>query len=81
MTSSSLPHEIPVRKEVGVRLKTQLSWFCILLLNVTTFFGLARPSSGRNVVHKGENIHNCLYTGVLSTTIYFGNCILKNQLP
>jgi hypothetical protein len=36
----------------GVRLKTQLSWFYILLPIVTTCFGLARPSSGRNVVHK-----------------------------
>jgi hypothetical protein len=53
------------KKEVGVRLKTQLSWFCILLPIVTTCLGLARPSSGRNVVHKGENTHNCLYTGVM----------------
>jgi hypothetical protein len=52
------------KRRWGVRLKTQLSWFCILLLIVTTCFGLARPSSGHNVVHKGENIHNCLYTGV-----------------
>jgi hypothetical protein len=53
------------KKVGGVRLKTQLSWFCILLPIVTTCFGLARPSSGRNVVHKEENTHNCLYTGVM----------------
>jgi hypothetical protein len=32
---------------------------------LTPCFGLARPSSGRNVVHNGEKIHNCLYTGLL----------------
>jgi hypothetical protein len=49
----------------GVRLKHNCLWFCILLPIVTTCFGLARPSSGRNVVHKGENTHSCLYMGVM----------------
>jgi hypothetical protein len=61
--SSSLLSLCKSKEGGGVRLKTQLSWFCILLQIVTTCFGLARPSSGRNVVHKGENTHNCLYTG------------------
>jgi hypothetical protein len=56
---------ITLKEGGGVHLKTQLSWFCILSPIVTTCFGLARPSSGRNVVNKGENIHNCLYTGLL----------------
>jgi hypothetical protein len=44
----------------GVRLKTQLSWCCILLPIVTTCFGLARPSSG----HK-EKIHTIVCTRAL----------------
>jgi hypothetical protein len=52
-SGSSSPFCLCTSKERGgVCLKTQLSWFCILLSNVTTCFGLAWPSSGRNVVNK-----------------------------
>jgi hypothetical protein len=64
-SGSSSPLCFCTSKGGGICLKTQLSWFCILLSNVTTCFGLAWPSSGRNVVNKGENTHNRLYTGVM----------------
>jgi hypothetical protein len=66
-------------KEKGgwVRLKTQLSWFCILLPIVTTCFGLARPFSGHNVVHKGLVLYfiaDCDYMFRPLSAIFRSHC-------
>jgi hypothetical protein len=56
---------IALKEGSGVRKKHNCLGFAFIAAIVTTCFGLARPSSGHNVIHKGEKKHNCLCTGVM----------------